>query len=335
MPRIGTGENEESTVAYHSHRYWITMNTMNPCDDDIIIAADGISKTIGGNEIIHHLDLSLKKGRIYALLGPNGAGKTTTTRLLTGILHPDTGTVSVFGRELTKDNAYLFRRRMGMQVDGNSYEDMTVKDNIALWMNIYDRYDEHVLNDILHEFGLDGRKDDTVSRLSNGNRQKILIARALAVQPEILFLDEPTSGLDPESADALMKLLHESSTERGLTVFMCTHRLQGLSGIIDDVGFLENGRLITTGSVDELIREYWKHDLYALDAHGDIAAGIDGLADIVSGDDGHYTIMIHGSPSDTIRSLVDHGCNVNEFSRIRHDIHDLYFKVMTDTGEGE
>lgn len=311
------------------------MNTMNPFEDDIVINAHSIKKSIHGTEIIHGIDMSIRKGRIYALLGPNGAGKTTTTRLLTGILHPDSGDVSLFGERLDKNNAHLLRRRIGMQVDGNAYEDMTVKDNIALWMNIYNVYDEKTLKDVIHEFGLSSRMNDKVSELSKGNRQKILIARALSVQPDILFLDEPTSGLDPESADSLMELLHESSVNRGLTVFMCTHRLQGLSGIIDDVGFLENGSLTKSGSVKQLIRQYWNDDMYTLSSTGDIGGILQGRAEILESDGHSFTIRCIEPPDTVIKRLVEHDCPIYEFTRIHHDIHDLYFRIIRGKEEDD
>ena len=300
---------------------------INPYMNGNAIETSALSKRIHDRQVLDGIGISVGVGRLYALLGPNGAGKTTTTRILTGILHPDSGTVRIFGEPMNDRTAPSLRRRMGMQVDGNAYSTMTVEQNIRFWMDIYDVHDDPMVYARL--FGLGDRYHDTISTLSKGNRQKVLIARALAIHPDILFLDEPTSGLDPRSSDELMTMLHELAHGRGLTVFICTHRLQGLDGLIDDVGFIDDGRMLETGRVNDLITRHWPVREYSMHGYGTNEMMGQLTHDDIEREDGnHWRITSSRAPELITMDMIMNGCLISSFTPITHDIHDLYYNII-------
>ena len=265
-----------------------------------------LCKKIDGRIIVNNVNMRIQPGTMFALLGPNGAGKTTTTRLITGMLHPSKGEILINGTPMNDDTGAELRSIMGIQVDGNAYMNMTVLENLKLWADIYDvpvkEMDERIERMIIN-FTLDEYKDMPVGELSKGNRQKVLIARALIPNPRMVFLDEPTSGIDPQSAAGLMNMLHDMCANHDCTVFMNTHRLQGLDGIVDSIGVSKEYELVT--------EEPYDHRL------------IDMLVDW-NEDTGFIEIKPDVEPYQVLETLLKHDVHVNEFNCRHRTIQDLY-----------
>lgn len=286
-----------------------------------------LCKKIDGRIIVNNVNMRIQPGTMFALLGPNGAGKTTTTRLITGMLHPSKGEILINGTPMNDDTGAELRSIMGIQVDGNAYMNMTVLENLKLWADIYDvpvkEMNERIERMILN-FTLDEYKDMPVRELSKGNRQKVLIARALIPNPRMVFLDEPTSGIDPQSAAGLMNMLHDMCANHDCTVFMNTHRLQGLDGIVDSIGVMENGVLVETGKVSDMIHERWPRKEYELVTEEPYDHRlIDMLVDW-NEDTGFIEIKPDVEPYQVLETLLKHDVHVNEFNCRHRTIQDLY-----------
>lgn len=141
----------------------------------MIVEVRNISKSIGSKEILHDVSFELERGRTFALLGPNGAGKTTIVRLITGLLKPTRGQIKLFGTDVNEKNSALFRKKIGVQNDGNLYENLTVYQNLDIWGQLYELEDnvrKKKIQDILLFFGLENRMNSKVGQLSKGMRQK-------------------------------------------------------------------------------------------------------------------------------------------------------------------
>lgn len=167
--------------------------------------------------MIDSVSFEIQEGSTFALLGPNGAGKTTTIRLLTGLLNPDEEEISLFGCGLNRENASTLRSSIGVQNDGNLYEELTVEENLSLWGKLYGLETVVMrkrIDELLSLFDLVDRQKSKVSQLSKGMRQKVMVARAIIHHPKLLILDEPTTGLDPQSSETLMSYL-KVLTEQG------------------------------------------------------------------------------------------------------------------------
>lgn len=210
-----------------------------------LVTFSNVSKTFDERLVIDSMSFEIQEGSAFALLGPNGAGKTTTIRLLTGLLSPDCGDISLFGSRLHRENAPMLRSSIGVQNDGNLYEELTVEENLNLWGKLYGLESSVVrerINELLSLFELTDRRRSKASQLSKGMRQKVMIARAIIHHPRLLILDEPITGLDPQSAETLLGYLKVLTERDGMTILFSTHILEGLEKLATHVGILDRGR---------------------------------------------------------------------------------------------
>ena len=215
----------------------------------------GLARSFGETPALTSVDLALETGGVFGLLGPNGAGKTTTVRILTGVLRPDGAqTLRVLGHDVPGDIERV-RPRVGVQTDTALYERLTALDNLTFFGALYGMPKADALRsaeDLLGRFGLSDRAAEKVGAYSKGMRQKVLIARALIADPDLVFLDEPTAGLDPEAAHELMTYVHDLSREAGKTFFITSHRLEEMESVCTKVGILAGGRVVAQGSPAEV-----------------------------------------------------------------------------------
>lgn len=322
-----TTANNASTA---SKAYSIPSTHTEESNNLPMIRTEHLTKKINGKLIVNDLTLSIPAGSMFALLGPNGAGKTTTTRLLTGMLHPSKGHAYINGIEMNDNTGSELRGIMGIQVDGNAYNNMTVIDNLDLWAEIYNvpsKIKEQRINNMIDNFLLGDYKNMKVGELSKGNRQKVLIARALIPKPQLIFLDEPTSGIDPQSSTGLMHALHEMVINDNATVFMNTHRLQGLDGLVDAIGVMEHGELIEAGLVNDMIHARWPKLEYELHTDNDDNKDYYNLIKnmiTINASTGFIELNENVKPYDVLNRLVSAGVHVNEFTCHHRTIQDLY-----------
>lgn len=302
----------------------------------MIVEIEHVSKNIGSKEIIHDLSFKLERGRIFALLGPNGAGKTTTVRLITGLLKPSKGKIRLFDLELKAKNSDILRQKIGVQNDGNLYEDLTIGQNLDLWGQLYgigSSSRKVKIKEILDFFDLEDRMNSKVGQLSKGMRQKVSIARAVFHRPELLILDEPTSGLDPQSTEELIVYLNKLVENTGISIIMCTHQLQGLEEIADDIGIIQHGHLTTFGSANEIINNEFPETIYEIGVYpkNRAAETCEKFGKIYEGSKSEtfrlsITKDIH--ISQIVRNLVESGMEINTVFEVKHTIKDAYFKIV-------
>ncbi len=250
-----------------------------------VIEVRDISTTLGGSSIHRGLSLTVARGEVIALIGGSGSGKSVLLREIIGLLRPQSGSIELFGQsvlESSGEQMNLLRRRFGVLFqDGALFSSLTVEDNVATPLFEHTDLPHAICRQLARlKLALAGLPPDAAAKLpsalSGGMRKRVALARALALDPELLFLDEPTSGLDPISArafDALIRLLADSL---GLTVFLVTHDLDTLLSIIDRVIALSDGRVLGSGTVAELKRidDPWLNDYFATRApEGEIQHG--------------------------------------------------------------
>ncbi|MCW5602948.1 MAG: ATP-binding cassette domain-containing protein [Burkholderiales bacterium] len=215
-----------------------------------------------GTQVIHRgLNLCVKRGEVLSLVGGSGSGKTTLLRQMLGLEQPARGEVLVFGRSLHEGDAEtlrLLRNRWGVLFqEGALFSALTVFDNIALPLRELKTLDEDLIRDLvmlkLEMVGIEPHHATKMSsELSGGMVKRIALARALALEPELLFLDEPTAGLDPDRSESFVNLIASLRRELGLTVVMVTHDLDTLVSLSDRVAVLADQQLIAVGTVREV-----------------------------------------------------------------------------------
>ncbi|MDE3274231.1 ABC transporter ATP-binding protein [Pseudoalteromonas sp. G4] len=192
---------------------------------DAVINANGLTKQFGEVIAVNQLDLTINKGEVYGFLGPNGCGKTTAIRMLTGLLMPTSGEVSVLGLSLPKQ-ANLLRYKIGYMTQKFSlYDDLTVAENLAFLADAYSlkgQYKRSRIDELLAIYDLAARANQLAGSMSGGQKQRLALAGATIHKPELLFLDEPTSAVDPENRRDFWEKLFDLS-ELGTSILVSTH----------------------------------------------------------------------------------------------------------------
>lgn len=226
------------------------------------IRLEHISKKFGDDLVLKDIDAKLCKGEILGFLGPSGAGKTTTIKILTGQLKPTSGEAYVLGTDCRQINEDIYEK-IGIVTDiSGLYERMSVYDNLKYFAKIlnveYGRIDM-----LLKRMGLYEHRKKPASKLSRGQTQRLILARAVLHKPKILFLDEPTSGLDPSTALQIHKILMELKNE-GMAIFLTTHNMEEASKLCDNVALLNEGMIVEYGTPRELCFRYNKEKKYRI-----------------------------------------------------------------------
>ena len=207
---------------------------------------------------LQDVNLKVNEGEVLAFLGPNGAGKTTTIKILTGLITPDNGTVSINGKDPSKDASSL--RSIGTVLEGNRnlYWRLTPEENIEYFGVLKGLKRRDAIQngkELLDRFGLSAKKKVAVQTLSRGMQQKVAIVVSLVHRPNLLLLDEPTLGLDVESAQEVKKLVSELVTD-GHAVLLTTHQLEVAEELSDRVTIIRNGKIIIEESTEKVIKQF-------------------------------------------------------------------------------
>ncbi|MBY7144801.1 ABC transporter ATP-binding protein [Virgibacillus sp. NKC19-3] len=222
------------------------------------IEVTGMRKVYGQHPAIKDVSFHVKKGEIFGLLGPSGSGKTTTIKILTGELGPTAGLVTVLGIDSKRFGAPTFKSNIGILSDNSSlYERLTVYDNLKLFCKLYNAPLKQI-DVILREVNLHDVRSKTVSKLSKGMKQRVLLAKALMHKPDLVFLDEPTSALDPGNMAHIHRGLQKLN-EAGTTIFLSTHNMEEATALCDRVAFLHNGELQELDNPNALRYKYSTH----------------------------------------------------------------------------
>ena len=217
-----------------------------------------LSFRYGEHQVLENVSLSIPRGKVTALIGPMGAGKTTALRLMGGEQRAQSGEMLFDGQDVGRMNQqqlYAARRRMGMLFQfGALFADLTVFDNVAFPLREHTDLTERLIRDIvlmkLNAVGLRGARDLLPSEVSGGMARRIALARAIALDPELVMYDEPFSGLDPISLKTAARLIRQLNDSMGLTSVFVSHELKQTLEIADHVIVLANGRVAAEGAVD-------------------------------------------------------------------------------------
>lgn len=241
----------------------VPPRTADAPDDEPVIAIRGL-KTAFGKHVVHeNLDLDVKRGEILSLVGGSGSGKTTLLRMILGLDTPAAGSVRVFGRSVTEGSAselLALRRRWGMLFQaGALFSSLSVYDNVALPLRELRTLPEDLIEDVvMMRLALVGLTGDDANKspsdLSGGMVKRVALARALALDPELVFLDEPTAGLDPTRSDDFVALIQNLHRQLGFTVVMVTHDLDTLYALSTRVAVLADKQVIVCAPMAEVLK---------------------------------------------------------------------------------
>lgn len=233
---------------------------MGTSKTDNIIEVRDLVVRYGDHTVIDGVSLDVRRGEIFVILGGSGCGKSTLLRNLVGLMRPSAGAITINGRNFTtmKDNERSrVRQRMGMCFQGSAlFNSMTIGDNVALPLREHTKLEESTIEIMtrikLELVGLGGFADYMPSELSGGMKKRAGLARAMAMDPEIIFYDEPSAGLDPIVAAGLDELIRKMQQTFNVSSIVVTHELESVKMIADRVCMLEKGHVIGIGTLDEI-----------------------------------------------------------------------------------
>jgi ABC-2 type transport system ATP-binding protein len=213
-----------------------------------------ISKKYGDQDALIDVSFSLKKGDIVGFLGPNGAGKTTLMKIITSIIKPDSGDITINGYD-TQKNEISTKRQIGYLAENNPlYKDMLVTEYLDFIASLYEiKNKKDKVKEIIKKTGLEGEIKKKIEELSKGYKQRVGIAAALVHDPNVLILDEPTTGLDPNQLIEIRKLIQEIGQEK--IVLLSTHILQEIPKICNHIIIINEGRIVENTRMQNLIKK--------------------------------------------------------------------------------
>ena len=226
-----------------------------------VIEMSKVSTRFGEHVVHSELDLEVRRGEIFALIGGSGSGKSTLLREMILLQRPDSGSIRILGvdlKDLADDDALALRRRWGVMFQyGGLFGALTIKENVGLPLREHTALDDALIDEIAAwKLAMTGLKPEVGAQypteLSGGMMKRASLARAMALDPELLFLDEPTAGLDPESAEGVDELVRKLRDLFGLTIVIITHDLDLLWQVADRVAVLAEGKVQGVGSMAQL-----------------------------------------------------------------------------------
>jgi ABC-2 type transport system ATP-binding protein len=301
------------------------------------IAVENIAKRFEAVEAVSGIAFTVAKGELFGFLGPNGAGKTTTINMLTGLAHPDSGTMRIGGIDCTK-RSMRAQALIGVVPDeSNLYPELTGFDNLCFCAALYglEKQERQArARELLEDFGLARAADRRFSTYSKGMKRKLTIAAGIIHKPEVLFLDEPTTGIDVASARQLRQLikdLHQSGT----TIFLTTHYIEEAERLCDRIAFIVSGRIIHIDSIESLLQPFQGR-------HGLQIACENGVNGIMKKLSEAYPDLAFSSPKNgmiqaeagkpfqagaIVHFLEDQGVEVSEARKIKLSLEDVFVRI--------
>ncbi len=307
---------------------------------DPMISISGLSKTYAsGFHALKDVNLDIKPGEIFALLGPNGAGKTTLISIICGIVTPSEGSVTVDGHDIVR-HYRATRSLIGLvpqELTTDTFETVwnTVKFSRGLFGK---RSDPAFIEKTLKELTLWDKKDSQIMTLSGGMKRRVMIAKALSHQPQVLFLDEPTAGVDVELRKDMWGLVR-GLREAGVTIILTTHYIEEAEEIADRIGVINNGELILVENTAELMRKLGKKQL-TLELHKKIDAVPAELSqhNLELAADGGALVYTYDTQADRtgitalLRDLHEAGIRFRDLQTTQSSLEEIFVSLLrTDT----
>lgn len=224
----------------------------------IVVSAKGLIKDFGSFRAVDGVDFEILKGECFGFLGPNGAGKTSVMRLIHCFMPPTLGEISVFGLDVHKDSSQIKSKIGVMPQDDNLDIDLSVFENLIVYARYFDipkKISSPRAAQLLEFVELKDKANINISKLSGGMKRRLLLARALINNPELLILDEPTVGLDPHSRHSVWESL-EKLKSKGITLILTTHYMEEAERICDRVAIMDSGKIMVIDTPQNLIQQH-------------------------------------------------------------------------------
>jgi len=304
------------------------------------IEVSHLSKSYGSIQAVDDLELSVKPGQVFGFLGPNGAGKSTTIKLLTTLIPPSSGNLSILGVDAVT-NPLQVRHKIGVVLQQPSYEPtLSVEkslDKYGMMWNVPKTERKKRMEQLLIDFDLVEIRKKRNEDLSIGQRRRVQVAREFMHEMELLFLDEPTVGLDPSARRKLLDYL-KNKVKTGLTIFYTTHILTEAEYLCDEIAIIDKGKILTVNSPDALKNKFGKEKtikIHLLEKQTKISSLLSGISDFEINYDHGTDIIIHSKKSELVllqvlKILNDNSIEIEDLSAVPTNLEEIFLKMMGD-----
>ena len=304
------------------------------------INANHLSKSYGSVHAIDDLVLSVKSGQVFGFLGPNGAGKSTTIKLLTTLIRPSGGSLTILGVDAIT-NPLQVRHKIGVVLQQPSYEPtLSVEkslDKYGMMWNVSKIKRKERMEQLLKDFDLVEIRKKRNEDLSIGQRRRVQVAREFMHDMELLFLDEPTVGLDPSARRKLLDYL-KNKVKTGLTIFYTTHILSEAEYLCDEIAIIDKGKIITVDTPDALKNRFGKEKtikIHLLENQSKISSLLFGIPDCKINFDTGTDIIIHSEQSEIVllkvlKILNDGGFEIEDLSAVPTNLEEIFLNMMRE-----
>lgn len=278
------------------------------------------------------INLKIPKGKIFGLLGPNGAGKTTLISIMATILKQTRGRVEVLGLDSIRDAKEIRKRINIASGNPNLIWSLTVYENLRYYAMLYGVRDRRVVENLIDEFELREFRDVEFNRLSTGNKQKLLLARAFVNDPELVFLDEPTKGLDPPVAKRLREKIADMQKDLGISVVLTTHYMSEAEMLCERIAFINRGEIVANGSKEELKRMLKMKDKITIEIDAEISMQLPSLEGVYMVERDGKSLSFYVDSAE--RRLWDVASEVAKLGRIKNivvrevDLEDVFNELV-------
>ena len=304
--------------------------------DASIISLKGLTKTYeGGFTALSSVDLEIRRGEIFALLGPNGAGKTTLINAVCGIVNPTSGTIRVAGYDATRDYRKT-RSLIGLvpqELSTDTFE--TVMSTVKFSRGLFGKSpNPQHLERVLKSMALWDKRDSVIMTLSGGMKRRVLIAKALSHEPEILFLDEPTAGVDVELRQDMWNVIRKLR-ESGVTVILTTHYIEEAEQMADRVGVINRGKIVLVEDKEKLMLDLGQKQmtLQLVEPLSEIPKGLDAFALELSAD-GTELVYTYDTSTDRtgitslLSALAAAGIHFGDLDTVRKSLEEIFVDLV-------
>ena len=297
-----------------------------------IIETKNLTKIYGEQKSVDNLNIHVKKGRIYGLLGRNGAGKTTTMKMLLALTEPSSGEVYIFEKPL-KGNEKKTLPRIGSLIESPGfYPNLTATENLEIFAKLRGVPKKNSIQEALNVVGLPYRDKKLFSEYSLGMKQRLAIALSIMHDPEVLILDEPINGLDPIGIAELRKFILDLCKLKEKTIIISSHILSEIKLIADDIGIIDNGKLLEEESLEELESKNGKYIRFIVSDAGQASRILEKEFNtnnfLVVNKDNIKLYDLDKSVSEINRTFIESGVEVYDTHKTENTLED-YFKNLT------
>ena len=304
------------------------------------INIDGLSKSYGSVKAVNDITMSVKSGQVFGFLGPNGAGKSTTIKLLTTLIQPSGGSLSILGIDAIK-NPLKVRHKIGVVLQQPSYEPtLTVEKSLEKYGMMWDvpkTERKQRTENLLTDFDLVEIRKKRNEDLSIGQRRRVQVAREFMHDMDLLFLDEPTVGLDPSARRKLLDYL-KNKVKTGLTIFFTTHILTEAEYLCDEIAIIDKGKILAVDTPDALKNRFGKEKtikIHLIKNQQEIKSLLSGISDCKIDFNTGTDITIRSKQSELVlmkilRILNENGIDIDDLSAVPTNLEEIFLKMVEE-----